>query len=168
MAGLNGCGGEEEGPWAEVEEPGLEKWVEDLPDPVDRDWAEIRARDTLRVLLVYNSTSYFLYRGEPLGYEYEGLRAFAEDHDLALDVRVVQDRSTVFRLLNRGEGDVVAARLIPVAPFRGRVAFTRAVYRTRPTVVQRKAPLDSTPIPGSVEEELDSAVATEGERDSSG
>ena len=33
-----------------------------------RDWATIAARDTLVVAAPYNSTTYFIYRGLPLGY----------------------------------------------------------------------------------------------------
>ena len=31
------------------------------------DWATVRARDTLRVVAPFNSTTYFIYRGLPLG-----------------------------------------------------------------------------------------------------
>ena len=47
------------------------------PEPVRRDLAQIRERGTLTVLAPYNSTTYFVYRGEPFGYEYELLREFA-------------------------------------------------------------------------------------------
>src|SRR3712207_8965827 len=42
----------------------------------------VRERGELTVLAPYNSTTYFVYRGEPLGYEYELLRAFAEAQGL--------------------------------------------------------------------------------------
>src|SRR3712207_9235092 len=52
------------------------------PEPVKRDMEEIRARGTLTVLAPYNSTTYFVYRGEPLGYEYELLREFAASQEI--------------------------------------------------------------------------------------
>jgi membrane-bound lytic murein transglycosylase F len=125
-----------------------------LPPPVEHDLAAIQARDTLVVLTTYNSTSYFLYRGEAMGYEYELLRAFTEARDLTLKMRVVRDRDSLFSLLNRGEGDVVAARLVPRAYDSLRIAFTEALYETPPTLVQRNAPLTEADLPDTVEEHL--------------
>ena len=42
--------------------------------PAARDWAQIKRRDTLTALISYNSTTYFIYKGEPMGYEYELLK----------------------------------------------------------------------------------------------
>ena len=102
------------------------------------DWPAIRARDTLRVVAPYNSTTYFIYRGLPLGYEYELLKRFAADHGVALKWTVVQDRDSLFRMLADGRADVVAARLIPMPEDSGRAVFTHALYRTDPVLVQRK------------------------------
>ncbi len=44
-----------------------------------RDLAEIQAEGKLRALIAYSATSYFLYRGQPMGYEYELLRRLADD-----------------------------------------------------------------------------------------
>ena len=127
-----------------------------LPPPVDRDLSAIRG-DTLTVLTAYNSTSYFLYRGEPMGYEYELLQAFAEAHDLPLGVRVVRNLDSLYHHLNRGEGDVVAARRIVAPADTPHVAFTHALYRTPPALVQRsRPPTDSTVI-----EAADSLMAIE-------
>ena len=74
------------------------------------DLVEIKWRDTLTVLAPYNSTTYFLYKGEPMGYEYELLKAFAEDHHVALKLVVVQTRDSLMRMLLAGRGDLAAAR----------------------------------------------------------
>ena len=77
-----------------------------------RDIDDIQKRDTLVVLSPYNSTSYFLYRGEPMGYEYELLREFAKQIGVVMKVVVVNDRDSLFAMLNSGRGDIAAARLI--------------------------------------------------------
>lgn len=141
-----------------MDDPGVEQWTRDLPDPVERDWADVIANDTLTALLTFNSTSYFLYRGEAMGYEFRALREFADAHDLVLDATVVRNRTELFRLLNEGEGDVVGARLVPIREFQEVVGLTRPLYDTRPTVVQQREPLDSAPIPDEVTELVDSAV----------
>jgi membrane-bound lytic murein transglycosylase F len=102
------------------------------------DWEAVRARDTLRVVAPFNSTTYFIYRGLPLGYEYELLKRFAEDKQLKLKWTVVQNRDSLFRMLADGRADVVAARLIPMPEDSGRALFTRALYHTDPVLVQRK------------------------------
>src|SRR5690606_21643106 len=83
------------------------------PPPIDRDLAAIVARDTLVVLTSFNSTSYFLYRGQAMGYEYELLGDFAEEAGVELVMRVVP-RDSLLHLLNLGVGDVAAARIVPM------------------------------------------------------
>ena len=107
---------------------------------IPRDWIAIKASDTLRVIAAYNSTTYFIYRGAPMGYEYDLLKAFADEHDLALKVVVVQSRDSMFAMLRSGNADLVANRLIPVPEDSGVVAYTRALYHANPVVVQRDAP----------------------------
>lgn len=111
-----------------------------MVEPVKRDLAEIKERGTLVVLAPYNSTTYFLYRGEPLGYEYELLQTFAREHGVALKMVVVTDPNSLFSLLNSGEGDIAADRLVPTPEDEANVSFTRALYHTEPTLVQQDKP----------------------------
>jgi len=124
--------------------PQLPKPVEAAPAkapdvaPIARDLPEIAAGGALRVLFTFNSTGYFLYRGETLGYEYELLMMFARDSKLRLEPVVVRNSSELFDHLNRGDGDVVAAQLsIPSATSPVGVAVTDSLYETAPVVVQR-------------------------------
>src|SRR5687767_14548389 len=80
--------------------------------PVARDLDAIRGDRTLRVLFTFNSTGYFIYRGETMGYEYELLSRFAKSAGLHLVPVEVRDSSALFDRLNRGEGDIVAAQLV--------------------------------------------------------
>lgn len=112
--------------------------------PISRDLAQIRERGSLVVLAPYNSTTYFIYQGEPMGYEYELLRSFAQDMGLQLKMVVVTDPKSLYPLLNSGDGDIAAGRLIPpIEPTaelqdQAPVAFTRALYRTEPALVQQE------------------------------
>ena len=63
------------------------------------DLGDIQTRDTLIVLAPYNSTTYFLYRGEAMGYEYELLKDFAKDAGVELRVVLVHDRDSMFTML---------------------------------------------------------------------
>ena len=108
------------------------------------------------VLTQFNSTSYFLYRGEAMGYEYEFLRSFADERDLYLQPVVVRDRDSLYALLNRGVGDVVAARLSRSAADTAWVRLTDPLYRTRPVLVQREESFAEMDLPEAVDSLVDS------------
>ena len=116
-----------------------------LPDPIDRDLGDILERDTLVALTSYTSTSYFLYRGQPFGFEYELLRDFAEDQDVVFQIRVVP-RDSILYYLNAGLGDIAAARLQPVEEDTSAFGFTQNLYETSPVVVQRAGAVDTTEV----------------------
>lgn len=128
-----------------------------MVEPVKRDFAEIKERGQLVVLAPYNSTTYFLYRGEPLGYEYELLQAFAKERGVALKVVVATDRKSLYSMLNAGDGDIVAARLIPTEEDKQNVAFTRELYRTEPALVQQELPPEKANLPEAAEKALEPA-----------
>src|SRR5258708_24381751 len=108
--------------------------------PITRDLADIKQRGALTVLTPYNSTTDFLYRGEPLGYEYELLQSFAKAQGLDLKMVVVADTKSLFSILNSGEGDIAANRIVPTPDNETDVSVTRALYRTEPVLVQQEEP----------------------------
>jgi len=111
-----------------------------LVEPISRDLAQIRERGSITVVAPYNSTTYFIYQGEPLGYEYELLAAFAKDLGVALKIVVVTDPKSLISALNEGEGDIAAARLVPTPENQTLAAFTDALYHTDPVLVQQDGP----------------------------
>jgi membrane-bound lytic murein transglycosylase F len=115
--------------------------------PVDRDLPAIEQEKRLNVLFTFNSTGYFLLRGEPMGFEYELLRAFARDRELELAPVVVRDRDELFNRLDRGDGDVVAARLVRSADLETETLLSDAIYSTRPAVIQQVAPPEDVDLP---------------------
>ena len=116
-----------------------------LDPPIDRDLHAIQQRGTLTVLAPYNSTTYFLYRGEPMGYEYELLKTFAREHDLTLAIEVVKNQKTVFQRLNHGDGDLVAARIVPKREDEDKVSFTtHCTERNRLSCSRKRPPIKHT------------------------
>src|SRR5438067_5461077 len=126
----------------------LEAQLPKAPDtpPIDRDLPAIASAKTLKVLFTFNSTGYFIYRGETMGYEYDLLNLFAHDAGLRLAPVVVRDSSELFERLNKGDGDVVAAQLAATAN-QSNVGMTQGLYSTSPVLVQRNAaaPQGATP-----------------------
>ena len=126
-------------------------------EPVKRDLADLREKGTLTVLAPYNSTTYFLYKGEPMGYEYELLHAFAKEQGLALKMHVVTDRKSLYSMLNSGDGDIAAARLVPTDEDRKLVSFTRELYRTEPALVQQEVQPADAKMPEAAKQALQPA-----------
>lgn len=105
---------------------------------VERDLDKIRESGKLKAIAIYNSTSYFLYRGQPMGFEYEMLSHLAADLDLQLEIVVARNVNEVFDLLNKGEGDIIAWGLTITEPRKKIVSFTDYYYLTHQTLVQRR------------------------------
>lgn len=98
----------------------------------------IRQEGVLRVLTEYNSTSYFLYRGQPLGFQFEMLQELASHMDLALEVSVSNDLERNFLDLQEGSVDLIAMNLTVTSQRKQNVAFTEPLLQTRQVLVQRK------------------------------
>ena len=56
----------------------------------DTDLPDIRERGELTVLTVNGSTSYFNYRGEPMGFQYELAQQFVRSLGLKMKLKVVR------------------------------------------------------------------------------
>lgn len=139
---LAACGKEPPPPAPAVRQNAVPKPVEapaptpPKVEPIARDLDAIRSDETLNVLFTFNSTGYFVFRGETMGYEYELLQRFASAQKLRLVPHVVRDSAELIDLLNKGVGDVIAAQL--VAPTNeSAVLVTDGLYETAATVVQR-------------------------------
>src|SRR5690625_6556744 len=57
----------------------------------------------------YSTNTYFLNQGIEAGFEYDLVKEFANEHDLAVEVVIVGANENPFELLNSGAGDVIAA-----------------------------------------------------------
>ncbi|MBF0431183.1 MAG: transporter substrate-binding domain-containing protein [Fibrobacteria bacterium] len=102
------------------------------------DLAKIKERGTLIALCRYDPNTYFIYKGRPMGFEYEMLSLLAKHLGVKLEMRVPRDWNNVFALLESGEGDIIGANL-SVTLNRLRVAtFTEHFRTTRQMLVQRK------------------------------
>jgi membrane-bound lytic murein transglycosylase F len=96
---------------------------------VRADLDAIKRRGVLRVLTRNSSTTYFLHRGEELGFEYELAREFARTLGVRLEIVIPPSRDALAQHLREGKGDLIAAGLA-VTPERSReFAFTARYNR---------------------------------------
>lgn len=118
-------------------QPATEEEVYEEPD-FSRDLAEIRGDGKLKVLTIYSSTSYFLYRGQTMGFEYELLKRFADYLDIELEIKVADNIDSLLFQLNQGDVDLVAHGLTITADRKKQVSFTDYLYLTHQVLVQKK------------------------------
>jgi len=98
----------------------------------------IREKGRLKVVTEYNSISYFIYRGQPLGFQYEMLQELANYLDLELEVTVSNDLEKNFRDLREENVDLIAMNLTVTSERKKMVDFTVPLLQTRQVLAQRK------------------------------
>jgi membrane-bound lytic murein transglycosylase F len=110
-----------------------------VPEPqVSRDLAQIKEDGVLKAIMVYSGTSYFLYRGETMGYEYELLQRLAKYLGVGLEIVLAKDNNDLINMLNRGEGDLIAHGLTVTQRRQKFVSFMDYLYLVRQVLVQKK------------------------------
>jgi membrane-bound lytic murein transglycosylase F len=98
----------------------------------------IKEKGKIVVLTDYNSTSYFIYRGQPMGYQYELLQEMADYFGLRLEVIVSNNLDHSFNKLENGDVDLIAANLTITKQRKQIMDFTVPHSKTRQVLVQRK------------------------------
>ena len=123
----------------------LEHMVEDRDRRFLDDFDAIKERRVLRVLLRNNAGSYFLYRGELMGFEYELAREFADYHGLRLEVVVPPSHREMTTWLLEGRADIAMGFIEPTRRKRNLgLAFSEPYhYATQHIVVQKNDPASS-------------------------
>ncbi|MDF1629304.1 MAG: transporter substrate-binding domain-containing protein [Alcanivoracaceae bacterium] len=74
-----------------------------------RDFPAIEKAGVLRVITSNNPASYFLWRGELMGFDYDLIREFARQRGLRVSIIVRDGQESMYKALSEGYGDVVAA-----------------------------------------------------------
>jgi membrane-bound lytic murein transglycosylase F len=105
---------------------------------VSIDLPDIIKKGKLTVLAENSSTSYFIYKGKKMGFEYELLNLFAEEIGVELDVKIVKNLDSLIPMLNRGEGDIIACNYT-ITKERGKIInFSEPFIQTQQVLIQRK------------------------------
>lgn len=109
-----------------------------VANSVDRDLDDIKKDGVLKALVVYSSTSYFLYKGQPMGFEYELLQQLSKHLHLKLEIIISTDLDSQFEVLNRGDVDIIAHGMTITNQRKWEVDFTEYLYLTKQVLVQKK------------------------------
>ena len=109
-------------------------------DPrIFNDLDEIQDRHLLRVLTVNGPSTYFVFRGALVGFDYELVSRFADEQGLLVQMVVAPTVADLVPWLIEGRGDLIAAGLVPtgLANTEG-VEFTRTYHDVHPVVIGRE------------------------------
>ncbi len=99
---------------------------------------KILERKKLVAVTDYGPTSYFVYHGEPMGYQYDFLKRFTEYLGVELDLRLEENLVSSIEMLENGEIDLIAMGLTVTNKRKKYFEFTDPILYTRQVLVQRK------------------------------
>ena len=98
----------------------------------------IKKRGKLVIITDFNSVDYFIYKGQPMGFNYELAKAFADYLGVSLEVNTNYNLETTFNELNSGKCDILAMGLTITKDRTENLQFTKPIMQTRQVLVQRK------------------------------
>ena len=105
---------------------------------VSFDLDSIKKRGKLIAVTDFNSTNYFLYKGEPMGFNYELLKSFSDHIGIDLEIITENRLDNAFSMLKSGEADLLAIGLTVNSARKKTIQFTEPLDETRQVLVQRK------------------------------
>lgn len=110
-------------------QPIEEKTVDDLQ--------QIKDSGVLTVLTLYSSTSYFIYRGQDMGLQYELSEQFAKSLGVKLRVKVAKNVQELIEKLLAGEGDLIAYNVPITKEWKDSLIYCGEDVITHQVIVQR-------------------------------
>ena len=103
------------------------------------DLPQMKDSGELVVLTLNSSISYFDYRGEPMGFQYELAKQFAQSLGLKLKVKTGKNTKDLVYMLQQGEGDLIAYPLPVTKQLKDSIAFCGEDIITHQVLVQRNS-----------------------------
>lgn len=101
------------------------------------DLTKIKERGILRVITEYNSISYFIYKDEVAGFDYEIMERFAESIGVRTEYIIAHNHQEMYNFLRQGKGDIIATGLYQTNE--SGVAYSIPYRKSEQVLVQRKA-----------------------------
>lgn len=102
------------------------------------DLTQIVDSGELVVLTLYSSTTYFNYRGQEMGYQYELSQQFANELGVKLRIKTARTPIQLVEMLQRGEGDLIAYTLPITKRGKDSLLYCGEEVVTHQVIVQRR------------------------------
>ncbi|MCF8380451.1 MAG: transporter substrate-binding domain-containing protein [Bacteroidales bacterium] len=107
----------------------IEEYVHDL--------SEIKMEGKLRVVTDFSSVNYYIYKGQPLGFQYEMLQELSDYLGIEIEVSVNNDIKQNFNALTSGNVDLIASNLTVTPERESFIDFTLPHSQSRQVLVQK-------------------------------
>ena len=106
---------------------------------IDRNIETYNMPDTLRVGTLYSPTTFFIYKGDTLGYEYERINNFAQDKNLKVKFIITNNLPHMIELLDSGKIDIIAYEVPIINEYKEQVIPCGSENITNQVLVQPKS-----------------------------
>lgn len=110
------------------------EYSQESPD----DYQQIKGRQRLVAIIEQNSTDYFMYKGEPMGFQFEMLKQLGQFLNIEVEVIVTNNIDDDFQALYDGKADIIAKSQTPVSYREDIVSYSIPLYSTQYVLVKRK------------------------------
>lgn len=111
---------------------------EEKNDAADAALTAMPLPDTLRVATLYSPSSYFLYREETMGYDYDLIMRMAADKGFAVNLEIAPSLSAAVEMLDSGQVDLIAYEVPVTAEYKEHVLACGPENITSQVLVQPK------------------------------
>jgi len=108
---------------------------EDIYSP--KDLPQLTEEGQITAVTLYSSTSYFQYKMEPMGYEYDLIKDFAKANKLKLNIIVAENSTRLVDMLQSGEADVIAFPLQIMNNLKEEIIFCGRETQSTQVLVQQ-------------------------------
>lgn len=95
--------------------------------------------DTLKIGTLYSPTSFFIFRGDTLGYEYERIKNFALDKKIHTEFHIARNMREMINLLDSGIIDIVAYEIPIINEYKDLLIHCGTENITTQVLVQPKS-----------------------------
>lgn len=101
------------------------------------DLPQLEAAGEMTAVTLYGSTSYFQYKMQPMGYEYDLVKDFAQSVGLKLHIKVAKNNAEMIDMLEAGQADIVAYPVVYTNQLRQHVIYCGQENISSQVLVQR-------------------------------
>lgn len=102
------------------------------------DLSQIKDSGELVVLTLYGSTSYFMYRGQEMGFQYEISKQFANSLGVDIKIKVANSIDDLVHKLLSGQGDIIAYNVPITRKLKDSLLYCGEETITHQVIVQRE------------------------------
>ncbi len=102
------------------------------------DLSDIKKNGKLVAVTDFNSINYFIYRGTPMGFQYDLLTLFTKQLGVQLEIKVSNYIDDNLVNLQKGHCDLVALNLTVTKKRSKEISFSEPIMETNQVLIQRK------------------------------